>query len=58
LPGSRVNHSGLKRSRRESAVRSKQTKFLSENVTADLCLGVAIAGVNTLIGIGLIMVFA
>jgi hypothetical protein len=35
----------------------KQINFQSESVMADLCLGVAIAGVNTLIGIGLIIVF-
>ena len=45
-------------SRRESAVRRKQIKFQSESLTAALCLGVAIAGVSTLIGIGLIIVFA
>ena len=37
---------------------SKQIKFKSESFTADLCLGVAIAGVNTLIVIGLFIVFA
>jgi hypothetical protein len=41
---------GLKQSRRESAVRGKRIKFQSECITADLCPGVAIAGVNTLIG--------
>ncbi len=35
----------------------RQIKLQSENVMADLCLGIAIAGVNTLIGIGLIIVF-
>ena len=45
-------------SRRESAVGGKQINFQSESVMADLCLGVAIAGVNTRIGIGLIIVFA
>jgi hypothetical protein len=39
-------------------VRGKQTSFQSEELTAELCLGVAIAGVNTLLGIGLIIVFA
>lgn len=48
---------GLKQSRRESAVRGKPIKFQSESITADLCLGVAIAGINILIGIGLIIVF-
>jgi hypothetical protein len=41
-----------------SAVRGKQIKFQSERVMADLCLGMAVAGVNTLIGIGLIIAFA
>jgi hypothetical protein len=36
----------------------QQIKFPSEIFPADLCLGVVIAGVNTLIGIGLIIVFA
>jgi len=40
------------------AVLGKQIKFQSESLTADLCLGVAIAGVNTLIVIGLFIVFA
>jgi hypothetical protein len=44
-------------SRGENAVRGKQTKFQSESIRADLCLGVAIAGINILIGIGLIIVF-
>jgi hypothetical protein len=48
----------LGQSRRESAVSRKQIKFQSESLTAALCLGVAIAGVSTLIGIGLIIVFA
>jgi hypothetical protein len=43
---------------RESALHGKQIKFQSESVMADLCLGVAIAGMNTLIGIALIIVFA
>ena len=38
---------------------ANRIKFLSyDGLTADLCLGVAIAGVNTLIGIALILVFA
>jgi hypothetical protein len=36
----------------------EQIKFKSDSLTADLCLGVAIAGVNTLIGIGLFVVVA
>src|SRR3979490_1264501 len=43
---------GSGQSRRENAVRGKQIKFQSESLTAALCLGVAIAGVSTLIGIG------
>ena len=39
-------------------MRGNQIKFQSESIRADLCLGVAIAGVNALIGIGLIIVFA
>jgi len=33
-------------------------KRRSDSIAADICLGVAIARVNTLIGIGLILVFA
>ena len=40
-----------------NAVRGKQAKFQSESIRADLFLGVAIAGINILIGIGLIIVF-
>jgi len=36
----------------------KRIKLQSESIQADIFLGVAIAGVNTLIGIGLILVFA
>jgi hypothetical protein len=37
----------------------KQIKFLSDHgLAADLCLGMVIAGVNILIGIALIIVFA
>ena len=36
----------------------RQIRRPSESIQADICLGVAIAGVNTLIGIGLILVFA
>jgi hypothetical protein len=48
----------LGQSLRESAVRGKQIKFQSESLTAAFCLGVVIAGVSTLIGIGLVIVFA
>jgi hypothetical protein len=36
----------------------KRIKLRSENLPADICLGVAIAGVNTLIAIALVIVFA
>jgi hypothetical protein len=42
----------------KNAVFRKRIKLPSESIPADICLGVAIAGVNTLIGIGLILVFA
>ena len=35
----------------------KQIKLQSESITTDICLGVVIAGINTLIGIALIIVF-
>jgi hypothetical protein len=41
----------------ESAVSSRQTKFLSENLMADVYLGIAIAGVNTLIVLGAAFAF-
>ncbi len=36
----------------------KRIKLQSESLPADICLGVAIAGVNTLIAIALVIVFA
>jgi hypothetical protein len=42
---------------RESAVRRKQIKFQSESVMADVCLGVTVAGLYTLVGMGLVIVF-
>jgi hypothetical protein len=39
-------------------VRGKQIKYQFESLTPALCLGAAIAGVSTLIGIGLVIVFA
>jgi hypothetical protein len=39
-------------------VSGEQIKFQSESLRAAVCLGVAIAGVSTLIGLGLIIVFA
>jgi hypothetical protein len=41
-----------------SAVDGKQIRFQYESLTAELCLGMAVAGVSTLIGIGLVIVFA
>jgi hypothetical protein len=38
-------------------VRGKQIKFQSESVMADVCLGVTVAGLYTLVGIGLAIVF-
>jgi hypothetical protein len=40
-----------------SAVRGKQLKFQSESVMADVCLGVTVAGLYTLVGMGLTIVF-
>jgi hypothetical protein len=48
---------GMGQSRGKNAMRRKKTKLQSESIRADLCLGVAIAGINILIGIGLITVF-
>jgi hypothetical protein len=48
---------GLGQSRRESAVRRKQIKFQSESVMAGVYLGVTVAGLYTLVGMGLIIVF-
>jgi hypothetical protein len=42
---------------RESAVRGKQIKFQFESVMADVCLGVTVAGLYTLVGMGLTIVF-
>jgi hypothetical protein len=38
-------------------VRRKQINFQSESVMADVCLGVNVAGLYTLVGMGLIIVF-
>ena len=35
----------------------KQIKFQSEGVMADVCLGITVPGVYTLVGMGLIIVF-
>jgi hypothetical protein len=42
---------------RECAMRGKQIKFQSESVMADVYLGVTVAGLYTLVGMGLIIVF-
>jgi hypothetical protein len=39
-------------------VHGKQINIQSENLNAAVCLGVAVAGVSALVGIGLIIVFA
>jgi hypothetical protein len=39
-------------------VRGKPIKFQSESVQAEICLGAAIAGIETLVAIGLFLVFA
>jgi len=36
----------------------RQTKFQSEKLMADVCLGIMIAGVNTLIVLGAALAFA
>ena len=48
---------GLGQWHRECAVDGKQIKFQSESVMADVCLGVTIAGLYTLVGMGLTIVF-
>jgi hypothetical protein len=48
---------GREESRREVPVRSKQINAESESVIADVCLGVAVTGIYTLVGMGLIIVF-
>ncbi len=39
-------------------MRSKQTKLQPERIAGELCLGVAVAGVETLVVMGLIIAFA
>jgi hypothetical protein len=41
----------------ECAMRGKQIKFQSDSVMADVHLGVTVAGLYTLVGMGLIIVF-
>jgi hypothetical protein len=38
-------------------MRHKQIEFQSERIMADVCLGVTVAGLYTLVGMGLIIVF-
>lgn len=38
-------------------MRITQFNFRSESVMADLCLGATIVGINTLIGVGLFIIF-
>jgi hypothetical protein len=38
-------------------VPGKHTKFLSENVMAGLCLGIAVAGVNALVVMAIVIAF-
>ena len=48
---------GLGQWHRECAVDGKQIKFQSESVMADVCLGLTVTGVYTLVAMGLIIVF-
>jgi hypothetical protein len=52
IPGSRVMLLGWEKSRLEVPMRSKQIKLM-----ADVCLGVAVTSLYTLVGMGLIIVF-
>jgi len=45
------------KSRREVPVRSKLINAESDSVIAHVCLGVAVTGIYTLVGMGLIIVF-
>jgi hypothetical protein len=42
---------------RRSAVTRRQIKLEPESVMADVCLGVTVAGLYTLVGMGLIIAF-
>ena len=48
---------GWDKSRREVPVSSKQINLQSESVMADVCLGITVAGLYTLVGMGLVIVF-
>lgn len=48
----------MSQSQWEARVDGNQANLRSESMAADLCLGAIIAGVNTLMGIGLIIAFA
>jgi len=41
----------------ENAVPNSQPNLQSESVMADVCLGVTVAGLYTLVGMGLVIVF-
>ena len=54
----RVSASVIERQwRRECEMHGKQIKFQSESVMADVRLGITVAGLYTLVGMGLIIVF-
>jgi hypothetical protein len=48
---------GWDKSRQEVPVSSKQINLQSESVMADVCLGITVAGLYTLVGMGLVIVF-
>jgi len=53
----RVPASVIEGQRRECEMHGKQIKFQSESVMADVRLGITVAGLYTLVGMGLIIVF-
>jgi hypothetical protein len=57
FPASRVMSLGRDKSSRQVLVRSKQINPESESVIADVCLGVVVTGIYTIVGMGLIIVF-
>jgi hypothetical protein len=56
LPTSRVIYSGWTIAKEKCSAR-QQIKPQPESVMADVCLGVTVAGLYTLVGMGLIIVF-
>jgi hypothetical protein len=58
FPASRMSHWASGQSRGRSAMRGKQTKFQPERIMGELCLGVAVAGAETLVVMGLVLAFA